>query len=336
MNKPLISIITPCYNSEKYLGRYFDYILKQTYKNIQIIIVNDGSTDGTEKAIYSYQKQLEDMGIVFTYIFQENKGLGGAINTGLKAIKGEYFTWCDSDNFYNDQYVEKCVQFINAHPDCNILRCDGYVVSEDDLTKPIRRFSDGNTEKYKKDLFDNAIFEKNFHFGCALLKTAAFDIINPNREIYESRQGQNWQLLLPMFYKYDANYIDDPLFYFVYRKDSISNIASSQDIKQKIAQLDEYEKILNESIKDLDIDIERYMNLIDIKYLKRKFNVAFIYGDRFHLKEYFSRLQKYHCLSFEDRLKYQIWTHKKIFTLVRWSYRTMSKIKRGVKNNNYK
>ena len=318
--KPLVSIITPCYNSEKYIGRYLDSITRQTYKYIQVIMINDGSTDGTEKIIYSYRKQLESLDIVFTYLFQENKGLGGAINTGLKAIKGEYFTWCDSDNFYDDQYIEKCVQYVNEHPECNILRCDAYIVSEDNLTKPLSRFSDGNTEKYKRNLFDNAIFEINFHFGCALLKTSAFDMVNPNREIYESREGQNWQLLLPMFDRYDSDYIDDPLFYFVYRKDSVSNITTHQSIEKQLAQMDEYEKILNESLKELDVDIEGYRNLITVKYIKRKFDLAFRYGDVFYLKEYFSQLQKQQCLTFKDKLKYQIGIHKKILSLVRRSH----------------
>lgn len=304
--------------------------MRQTYKYIQVILVNDGSTDGTEKVIYSYQKRLENLGIVFTYLFQENKGVGGAINAGLKAIKGEYFTTCDSDDFYADQCVEKCVHYVNEHPECNILRYDAYVVSEDNLTKPMRRFSDGNTEKYKRNLFDNAIFEKNFHFLCALLKTAAFDAVNPNREIYESRAGQNWQLVLPMFYRYEADYIDEPLFYYVYRKDSHSHIVAQQSIEKQFARMDEYEKILNETLKELDVDRERYRNLIAVKYIKRKLDLAFHDGDAFYLKKYFSQLQKHQRLTFRDKLKYQRGKHKKILSLVSRAYQKLRKIKRVV------
>jgi len=301
--KPLVSIITPCYNSEKYIGRYLDSIMRQTYKCIQVIMVNDGSTDGTEKVIYSYQQRLEGSGIVFTYVFQKNKGVGGAVNTGLKAIKGEYFTWCDNDDFYDDQYAEKCVQYVHGHPECNILRYDGYILLEDNLTKPMRRFSDGNTEKYKRNLFDNAIFEKNFHFGCALLKTAAFDAVNPDREIYESREGQNWQLLLPMFYRYDADYIDEPLFYHVYRKNSVSNITAQQSVEKQFAQLDEYEKILNESLKGLNVDIERYRNLIAVKYIKKKFVLAFRGAGKLIKQAAYYFLRKTKIISLYKRIK---------------------------------
>lgn len=328
--EPLISIITPCYNSERYITRYLDSMLSQTYKNIQLILVNDGSIDSTEEKIYLYKEKLESENISFTYVSQENQGLGAAINTGLKLIKGEYFTWCDSDNFYDDEYLEKCVQYINVHPECNILRCDAYTVMEDNLKKPIQRFSKGNTEKYKKKLFDNAIFEKNFHFGCALLKTSAFDKVNPKREIYKSREGQNWQLLLPMFHSYEASYIDEPLFYFVYRRDSISNITSQQSIEKKFEQCDEYEKILNESLKGLDIDIKLYQELIKIKYLKRKFNLAIRNSYKGYIEKFYSEMKELECLNYKDHLKYHIGIHvnKSIFNLFKKMYQILRGIKR--------
>ena len=100
MEKKMVSIITPCYNGGKLLSRYLDSVLKQTYKNIELIIVNDGSSDNTEKIVISYKGQFKKEGMKLVYIYQDNKGLGGAINTGLKHFTGDYLCWADYDDFF--------------------------------------------------------------------------------------------------------------------------------------------------------------------------------------------------------------------------------------------
>ena len=203
---PLVSVITPCYNSEKYISRYLDCIIAQSYSNIQLIIVNDGSIDNTEKIIFDYQDRLLKKGIKVTYKYQENKGLGGAINTGLKLVEGEFFTWCDSDNLLTPDYFEENAEYFLEHPEAAIVRCDGYNVLDTDIHAPISKMSDGIKNKNEKHLFMNCLTAKEFYFGCTMLRLSAFEAVNPSREIYESREGQNWQIMLPMFYRYESLY----------------------------------------------------------------------------------------------------------------------------------
>ena len=101
MENQLVSIITPCYNGEKTVSRYLDSVLNQTYKNIELIFVNDGSTDNTEQVVLSYEKIFEENGKKLIYIKQENKGLGGAINTGLKYFTGDFLCRADADDFFH-------------------------------------------------------------------------------------------------------------------------------------------------------------------------------------------------------------------------------------------
>jgi len=68
MNEKLVSIITPCYNGEKFINRYLDSLLGQTYSNIEIIFINDGSTDKTEEIVFSYKDNFKKKGIKFIYI----------------------------------------------------------------------------------------------------------------------------------------------------------------------------------------------------------------------------------------------------------------------------
>ena len=107
MESYLVSIITPCYNVEKTIKKYLESILNQTYKNLELIFIDDGSTDETEKIIKEYINEFEQNKIKVKYVYQENAGLGGAINTGLKLVTGGFLCWADPDDFFMPESIEK-------------------------------------------------------------------------------------------------------------------------------------------------------------------------------------------------------------------------------------
>lgn len=278
--KNVISIITSCYNSEPYLHRYLDCILNQTNHSLQLILVNDGSTDRTEQIIADYLPVLTKKGVQVVYLKQQNAGIGAAYNLALPYVSGEFFTWCDSDNFLAPQYAETIINFFKAHQDAKILRHDGYFVPESVANSPdifertdFDKFSKDSPNPHKKNLFINAIIEKNWYFGNVVLDTAAFDAI-AKREIYPSREGQNWQFCLPMLYHYEANYVPDPLFYFVMRDTSVSrqNLNNSDALLQ---QYDQYYDILTNVINSLNPqDKSDLLKIIDQKYITIKLQIA--------------------------------------------------------------
>lgn len=297
LDKPLVSIITPCYNSENYIERYLNNILEQTYSNIELIVINDGSRDRTEELVLKYMDRFKERGYHLIYVKQENKGLGGAINTGLKYINGVYFTWCDSDNFYTNDYVEIKVKFFLNNPQYSIVRCDGYVVDDADLSTVKATLAIHNTDKYCEDMFENCLFVRNFHFGCAMLKTEDFDKVNPNREIYPSREGQNWQLLLPMFYHYKSGYIDKPMFYFVLRADSVSNCTKTQEPIKQYNQQQEYCNIILKTLRFIGIpEKEKYSREIEIKYSRRILLLAFNAYDCDRIKKEYQKLKSWNAV----------------------------------------
>ena len=98
---PLVSVIIPVYNVEKYLRRCLNSVIDQEYKNIEIILVNDGSTDNSLEIAISY-KEKDKRIKVFS---QENQGLSAARNMGLDKSHGEYITFIDSDDYVSKDYV---------------------------------------------------------------------------------------------------------------------------------------------------------------------------------------------------------------------------------------
>lgn len=102
MNNPLVSIIIPVYNVEKYIEKCIDSIINQTYKNLEIILVDDGSPDGCPEICDKYA--LQDSRI--KAIHKKNGGLSDARNAGLDIMKGEWVIFIDSDDFVSPYHVE--------------------------------------------------------------------------------------------------------------------------------------------------------------------------------------------------------------------------------------
>lgn len=226
MKQELVSIISPCYNMESYLGRFLDSLIAQTYKHLEIILVNDESTDSTEEIIKSYIPLLEAEGYKVVYIKQKNAGLAGSINNGLKHVSGQFVTWPDPDDWLTPDSIEKRVAFLESHPDAGMVRCNIESIDDEtgaslgllekDLTVPISI----------ENAFEKIVFKKTWTGAMAcMIRMAYFDKIVPDREIYVTKQGgQNWQLMLPMAQNYPFWQMPDVLAYCCIRKNSHSHI----------------------------------------------------------------------------------------------------------------
>jgi len=138
---PKISIIIPVYNTEQYLKKCIDSMINQTLKDIEIIIINDGSTDNSKKIIESY----DDKRIKF--IDKNNSGIGSTRNLGIDISKGEYISFIDSDDYIKDDFCEKMYNKA-VNDNCDIVICDYY---EDK----------GKLEHIKFDSFEDTSLEKN-------------------------------------------------------------------------------------------------------------------------------------------------------------------------------
>lgn len=118
--KPLVSVIVPVYNSGKYLAETLDSILASTYKSIEVILINDGSTDSSADICKLYQQK--DARIF--YLEQENAGVVVARNNAIKRAKGEYIVPVDSDDCIESSYIEKAVSIMEKEHNIGIVYCE--------------------------------------------------------------------------------------------------------------------------------------------------------------------------------------------------------------------
>ena len=119
----LVSVIVPVYNVEKYLKKCVDSILSQSYQNIEVILINDGSLDGSGEICEAYAKKDERI----KYITQNNSGLGKTRNRGIEEASGKYLLFVDSDDYIENTMIEKLYHNITeSHAD--VASCGIYNV----------------------------------------------------------------------------------------------------------------------------------------------------------------------------------------------------------------
>jgi len=129
---PLVSVLIPVYNSEKFLDEFISSALKQTYDRIEVIAVNDGSTDNSLKILEKYSDRIK-------IITQTNQGLASSINNGISKCKGEWIKWISPD----DVMYPNCVEELVKHSGNNTIVYSNWDII-DEHSKPLRTFSESD------------------------------------------------------------------------------------------------------------------------------------------------------------------------------------------------
>ncbi len=260
--KGYVTIIVPCFNGGRFVHRFFDSLINQTYKKIQLIFVDDGSTDNTKAIYQKYYPLFNKEGYKCEYVFQENQGQAAAINVGLKLVDGEFLMWMDSDDYIAHNHVERKVNFLIHNNIYQIVMCEGSAVDESHLDEEVWRIG------YKDvtgNVFEDILFD---YCGCTgalfLVRTCAFFSIFKDREIYISRVGQNLQMLLPLCHTFKVGALNEILFTYVIREESHSRqFKTYQEKKKRIREIIELKQhILDELDYCLEKDYLRYLRYV--------------------------------------------------------------------------
>lgn len=298
----LVSIVTPCFNGERFLHRLLDSILTQSYRPIEVIFIDDGSTDNTSTLVKEYVDKFDQKGIVLRYYYQDNGGQASALNRGLKLFNGDYLTWPDSDDFYNcPGAIEKMVDAFESIPQVyGLVRCDADIVEETSL-KSIGRFSDSYKTVQKGGLFEDCLMENQFYYvpGCYMTKRSVIEDVISDKEIFVNRGGQNWQMFLPILYKYKCYFIADALFSYLVRKSSHSRENGSylEAVERSVL----HQQILLETLRRIKMpspECALYSEKIRIKYDLQRLKIAF----KFTQKDDFIKLYSDCCVKHNGKL----------------------------------
>lgn len=218
---PKVSIITCVYNGEKYISKLLDSVLNMGYPNVEHIIVNDGSTDSTEDIVMKYAelyKNKENSNLYIKYIKQENMGLGGATNTGLKQITGEYWTWINCDDWYEKEAFFEPIEMLLKKPKLDYVQMNGWRFSNNKNEIIFKNHNHYFKNKYK--LFIKYIKQEDFKFTLYICKTSSYRMICPSLKIYPSRFTQDVQFANQLFPCLKGSYLSNPKWHFMVREDN--------------------------------------------------------------------------------------------------------------------
>ena len=226
MQRPLVSILTPMYNTEKYVHRLLDSVLAQDYPAIEMVVVDDGSTDGSRAVVESYVGRFAAKGYALRCFHQPNSGQSVAIKNGLQRVTGAYLAWPDSDDFYTTpDAISKMVRALESSaPEFQLVRTQVRYVQDPSLELLRIEGLDAHAEE-DPSLFEDCLFALGGFYYCAgsyLVRTAVLKDLTGFDIYSEKNAGQNWQLLVPILYRYRCKTILEPLFTVVERDASHS------------------------------------------------------------------------------------------------------------------
>lgn len=243
-----ISIIVPIYNVEKYIARCIDSILAQNYENLELILVNDGSTDGVETIINTY---LEKYPNIIKYIKKENTGLSDTRNIGIQKSTGEYIMFVDSDDYLEPNLLTRLIPYI--HQNIELIKFKTQKVKENGeiiglMNGPVFDITTGE-EAFSKMCFEDELMETAwlYLYKSKLLKENNFEFA---KGLYHEDFG-----LIPLVILKAKTFVSTDLCGYNYVQSS-NSITRTQDYKKTIKKLNDllvhYDNIVNK-IEQYDI-----------------------------------------------------------------------------------
>jgi len=232
MNK-LISIIVPIYNSSNTLDRCIKSVLNQTYKNYELILINDGSTDSSETICLNYQKKDSRI----KYYYKKNSGAGDSRNFGIKKANGEYIGFIDADDEVLPEMYEKLINIAEKNK-FSVVGCSNYDFIEDTNVKKKRTLELKNGIQNRERLILDILHQDKNAWGAVWNKIFKRDIFNkfdfPNTSIME-----DYLVSLRVFNEYDIYFLKEELYIHYINKKSLTHRDFNPNMLKGLEVVDE-------------------------------------------------------------------------------------------------
>ena len=285
MNRILFSVIIPLYNAEKYIGKCIQSILSQTYKKIEIIIVDDGSTDNSLEICNKYANNDKR----FIVIKQQNKGLVGARKIGAINAKGEYICCIDADDWIDSNYLADMAKIINKYePDIISIDIKKVYQKRIEILKNVAKEGFYDKERIISDIFPIAIQNNKCKYFTSSLcsKIIKKDLYVPKQLEIDSRikLGEDAVLTPSLIVNANSIYVSHRQAYYNYRKEN-SGMTSNYSYFDWEAPLLQYVQISK------TIDLNKY-DFEEQLFRKTVHDIMTIVINRCFLKENIKEIKK--------------------------------------------
>ncbi len=255
----LVSVIIAVYNVEKYLKRCLKSVINQTYKNIEIVLVDDGSKDSSGKICDEYKEKYEN--VVVTH--KKNGGLASARNAGLELAKGEYVCFIDSDDWLEENYVEVLYNKIKENKS-QVVRCEFYKNNKKEQkieTEGTDKETKYNKEQIRENLIPEILLGKRMCYTWALMikKDVAKKIKFDESKLLLEDTCFFLNLLLHIE---NIILIPNPLYHYYENTNSLTR--SAKKIEKNMYHLLEINEYIQKELKKVNLD--EYCKITDKTY----------------------------------------------------------------------
>ncbi len=294
--QPLVSILTTAYNAEKFLNTYIQKLLEMDYPKVQIVFVDDGSSDNTKSVINGCITDLREKGYDLLYLYQENAGQAAALNMALKHIRGKYFTVLDVDDFLYPSCLTKRIEALEKQPELGFVISNGHNYYDTGVGAKI--FSTISQKKFFEKILDG-------YYICNLaytFRTSVFQKLDPDMTIAQYRAGQNIQIILPYAMHSRFVYLDEPLFGRFNAPDSHSQKVAKQSYPDRITRENEIFKIYVDTLCKSEEGLA-WTAPIAVKTMFRKMNVAYFYHEKSEAKKMRKRIASLYGAMLKELLR---------------------------------
>jgi len=200
---PKVSVVIPTYNSAQFIVETLESVFAQTYKDYEVIVVDDGSTDNTREVLKPYMSKIR-------YIYKENGGVASARNVGIKNARGEYIAFLDSDDLWLPEKLEKQMEYFKSNPDVVLVFSDCILFGDKELirkknTKRIYSY------KYKGDMFLHLLQENFIPTLTVIAKKECFDEVGYFDTDESLISSEDYDMWLRIARSFKIGYIEEPL-----------------------------------------------------------------------------------------------------------------------------
>ncbi|MDU2291424.1 glycosyltransferase [uncultured Clostridium sp.] len=245
MENKKISVIVPVYNMVEHLNRAVNALLKQTYNNYEIILVDDGSTDGGDALCDHFANRYEKIKV----IHKKNGGLSSARNRGIEECSGQYIIFPDPDDWVDEIYLQSLID-LKMKYDSDLEICGHYIVNSKNR---VLHNASGKEIYYQKKEAILSLVKSHQYCGFAWNKLYHMDIIKKNNLRFDEELGMAQDLHFAFRYILLCNkvsYNPEPHYYYYQHEKGVTNINHPLS-SRKISGLKTYEKILEIAKKEV-------------------------------------------------------------------------------------
>ena len=201
------SVVIPLYNKAPYVRKALESVIAQTYQNFELMVVDDGSTDGSTLIVDEFLNGIEN--IKHRFIKQENLGVSIARNNGVAHSDGDYIAFLDADDWWDCTYLERMAQFINEYPDAGLYACNYYYHKNNKNLIRVSQISTGYIN-YPKVYYD--IFAMPVWTGATIIPRSVFlDVNGFNPQLWMSEDFDLW---IRIALKYKVCFLNELLAYY--------------------------------------------------------------------------------------------------------------------------